>query len=525
MYLDKIKSGLNYLNENDLANLLSGSLIGVEKETLRVSPEGGLAQTPHPESLGSSLTHPYITTDYSEALLEFITPPMNSVKSAIRFLEELHQFVYKRLNGEILWATSMPCVVAGESSVTIAQYGSSNIGKMKNIYRIGLGYRYGKIMQVIAGVHFNYSYPDAFWARQYLLSARDRSQQDFVTDKYFSLIRNLLRIGWIIPYLFGASPAICKSFLKGIPTTLQDFNENTLYQPYATSLRMSDIGYQNNKENENGIKACYDSLDEYIANLRYAIETPCRQYQDIGVKVNNEYRQLNANILQIENEYYSTVRPKQILNGYEKPIHALKERGVRYIELRSIDVNAYDPFGVNSEQLYFLEALMLFCLLNDSPYINPVEREEIDNNEMNVALRGREPGLQLDRNGAKIGLQEWAAQIFDALEPIGDMLDRVNQLPLYSQSIRNLRKLVDDPDKTPSARMLAEMRSKQEGFYAFARRQSISYNQYFNRLVISKDREDMLNNLSVASLQKQKEIETSDSLAFDDFLAAYFAQP
>ena len=524
MYLDKIKSGLDYLNQHDLTDLLSDSLTGVEKETLRVSPQGGLAQTPHPVVLGSALTHPYITTDYSEALLEFITPPLNSIKTVIRFLEELHQFVYKRLDGEILWATSMPCVVAGESSIPIAQYGTSNIGRMKNIYRVGLGHRYGKIMQVIAGVHFNYSYSDSFWDGLYEVSTKDRSRQDFVSDRYFSMIRNLLRIGWMVPYLFGASPAICKSFLKGIPTTLKEFNANTYYQPYATSLRMSDIGYQNNKENENGIKACYDSLDEYIANLRYAIETPCRQYEQIGVKVNNEYRQLNANILQIENEYYSTVRPKQILNGNEKPTHALKERGVRYIELRSIDVNAYDPFGVNQEQLYFLEALMLFCLLNDSPYINPVEREEIDNNEMLVALRGREPGLHLERNGDKIGLKHWSMEIFNALEPIGEVLDRVKQSPLYSQSIRNLRKLVEDPEKTPSARMLAEMSDNQEGFYAFARRKSISYNQYFNRLVISKEREEALRKVTVSSLQKLEEIEATDTLDFDVFLSNYFAQ-
>ena len=144
-------------------SIFAQSLIGLEKETLRVSQKGGLAQTPHPIRLGSALTHPYITTDYSEALLEMVTPPSNDINSALQFLRDMQHFIYNQLDNELLWATSMPCVVAGETSIPLAQYGSSNAGLMKTVYRRGLGHRYGRVMQVIAGVHFNFSFSEKFW--------------------------------------------------------------------------------------------------------------------------------------------------------------------------------------------------------------------------------------------------------------------------------------------------------------------------------------------------------------------------
>ncbi len=344
--------------------LLGRGLVGLEKETLRVAPGGGIARTPHPAVLGSALTHPWITTDYSEALLELITPPCEDYRQALDFLSDLHSFVYRKLADELLWVTSMPCVLAGEEQVPIAEYGSSNAGRMKHVYRVGLGHRYGRVMQVIAGVHFNYSLSDAFWSMyQDLAGDPDRELRRFRDTQYMGLIRNLQRVGWLIPYLFGASPAVCKSFFVGRQSRLQSFDEGTFYEPHATSLRMGDIGYQNRREQGVGVKACYDTLGAYINSLAHAIDTPAPLWEAIGVKLDGEYRQLNANILQIENEYYSSVRPKQLLEGLEKPILALRRRGIRYLELRSLDVNAYHPLGVDDTQVRFIEALMLYGLL------------------------------------------------------------------------------------------------------------------------------------------------------------------
>ena len=518
----KLKQRLKLLDAPDIEQALASSKIGLEKESLRVSPEGGISQTPHPVALGSPLTHSQITTDFSEALAELVTPPCDSVTEVIQSLDDIQNFVYRNLDNEILWATSMPCVVSGETSIPLARYGSSNAAQMKTAYRRGLGLRYGRSMQVIAGVHFNYSFSDAFWQQYQQLLNNNENLQDFISDQYMGVVRNLLRYGWLVPYLFGASPAVCKSFLNGQRTILQEFNSNTYYEPYATSLRLGDIGYQNNKEDLAGIKACYDSLDAYVESMQCAISTPNSAYQEIGVKVNDEYQQLNANILQIENEYYSSVRPKQIVQGDEKPSTALKKRGVAYVELRSLDVNAFDPHGINSEQLYFLEVFMLFCLLQSSPELSKSEVDAIDENLLIVAHQGRKPGLDLRRGEEKISLQDWASELCDKMKAVASLLDRANYCENYFSSVKSQIASVFDPELTPSARMLAEMRENDEGFFHHAQRLSKHHYHYYKNHSLPEGKVRFFESLANDSLEKQKKIEAEDDISFDDYLENYF---
>ncbi len=520
----KLRERLDRLIGLRHSQLMRDSAIGLEKECLRVNRKGGIAQTPHPAALGSALTHPCITTDYSEALIEFITPPFRQIPQALDFLRDVEQFVYRRLDDEYLWSTSMPCVVAGETSIPIARYGNSNAGRMKHVYRVGLGYRYGRVMQVIAGVHFNYSFPPEFWPVYSELEGNRLPMQDFISESYMSLIRNLQRFGWLIPYLFGASPAICKSFLGDAPTTLQEFNENTYYEPYATSLRMGDIGYQNNKENEYGIKANYDSLASYIESLTCAINTPCREYEKLGVRVGDEYRQLNSNILQIENEYYSTIRPKQVLQGNEKPTLALKRRGIAYVELRSLDVNAFDPLGINERQLHFLECFLLFCLLHDSPVISDDERRAIDENELRTAHRGRDPELTLVRDRHSVRLQAWAGELLAEMHSVCELLDQSSKGTPYCTALEAQMAKVRDPELTPSARMLNEMRDHGEGFYHFAKRLSEIHQHFFTNLPMSEAREQYFTELATKSIEDQQALEAADEISFDEYLNRYFAQ-
>ena len=239
-----LRSRLAKLAGSAPQGVLSKALKGIEKESLRVDRNGYIAQTPHPAALGAALTHDAITTDYSEALLELITPPFEDLRATLAHLRDLHGFVYANIGDELLWATSMPCRVSGDESVPIARYGSSNRGMMRHIYRRGLGWRYGRVMQTIAGVHFNYSYPQAFWEALAAADGNGAADCDYVSAAYFSLIRNFQRFGWLVSYLFGASPAICSSFLAGRASAgLDDFDQGTLFKPWATSLRMSDIGY------------------------------------------------------------------------------------------------------------------------------------------------------------------------------------------------------------------------------------------------------------------------------------------
>jgi glutamate--cysteine ligase len=475
-------------------------------------------------SLGSPLTNRYITTDYSEALTEIITPPSDVRNEPLRFLFAAHHFAYRHLQDEILWCASMPCVVEGDEGIPIAEYGNSNAGQMKTVYRRGLGHRYGRIMQVIAGVHFNYSLPTEFWEFYQESEGDGRAPQVFISEAYFGMLRNLQRFGWLIPYLFGASPAVCKSFLGGRPTSLESFDEFTYYEPYATSLRMGDIGYQNSKEEGTGIKASYDCLDAYVETLSRAIETPCPIYQAIGVKVDGRYEQLNANILQIENEYYSTVRPKQIPESMEKPIHALKRRGVRYVELRSLDVNPFHPLGIAEEQVYFIEALMLLSLLLKSPAINVAEQHAIDWNELATAHQGRDPQLKLKRNGDRTPLRDWGLEVCDALQPICELLDEELADSPYQASLELQRCRLKDPQLTLSARMLAEMRDREESFFQFAQRMSKQHQRYFSQQGNSHEDQSLLEQEAADSWRRQREIEAADRVSFDAFLADYFAQ-
>lgn len=517
---------LEFLAKRGQSSNLSLGLKGLEKESLRITDDGRIAQTPHFSSLGSALTHPYITTDYSEALLEFITPPYPQGLATLAFLDDIHRFVFHHLPPqEQLLATSMPCEFDQDQDIPIARYGDSNIGQMKYVYRLGLSYRYGRTMQAIAGIHFNYSIHEGLWPVLQALFSSDRETEAFKSEAYFALIRNFQRCGWLLLYLFGASPAVCKNFLecrKEIPSNFSKFNHNTYYAPFATSLRMSDIGYKNQTQSKLYINL--NSLDDYVASLCHAIETPHPPYEAIGIKVEGQYRQLNANILQIENEFYSPVRPKQITRSGEKPTLALKRRGVRYIEVRSLDLNPFEPLGIHHSQMLFLEALLLYCLIKPSPPLSHPENQAIQANLLATAYRGRDPALTLNQNGRPILLRKWAQSLCFELQSLCEMLDQQHSGTPYQDSLADQMEKVQYPEKTPSAQMLSEMQKHNESFAGFALRRSQIHADYFRGRPLSSDKLAQLNQVARESLAEQKRIEATDQMDFDEFLRRYFAQ-
>jgi len=502
---------------------LFGLKIGLEKESLRVKENGRISDQAHPQALGSPLTHPYITTDYAEALLELITPPCESSAETLDFLATTEAFVYHHLNHEKLWTTSMPCALNGEDDIQIARYGSSNIGQMKTIYRRGLGHRYGKLMQVIAGVHFNFSFPEPFWRTLHQLdkNAEHLSLRNFKDQSYMDMIRNIQRYGWLVIYLFGASPAISKTFLKGMPGSLSKLDQDSYYEPYATSLRMGDIGYTNSKEGKSGIHIGYNSLAEYLATMRQAINCPSKEYARIGIRKNGRYQQLNTNILQIENEHYSTVRPKQILNTLEKPVDALEQRGIEYIELRSLDINPFCPTGLTLQQLHFLEVFMSFCLFKDSPTMSPDENKELNLNQLLVAHQGRQPGLELHRSGRLVLLKDLAKQIFEQLTAMAGKMDQTYACERYSQAVRAHYDMIENPDLTPSAQVLGEMREKQESFMAFTLRKSCQHRDFYLSHKMDSEKFRFYNQISRESLLQQQSIEEQEVIDFEKFMDAY----
>src|SRR5690606_10737748 len=489
----------------------------------RVSPDGRIEQSAHPRSLGAALTHEHITTDYSEALIELVTPAFAESWQLLQYLCDLRQFVYRHLSDELLWATSMPGEIEGDACIPVAHYGRSNVGRMKEVYRVGLGYRYGRMMQAISGVHYNYSFPAHFWPLLAHVLQQRQSGQAFISAQYFGLLRNYRRYGWLVLYLFGNSPAVCASFVRGREHTLQQFSPGTLYEPYATSLRMSDLGYRN--KSQAGVHISVNSLEEYVRDLSAAVSTPHPEYERIGVKVGGEYRQLNANLLQIENEYYSYIRPKRVARSGERPTSALRRGGVEYVEFRALDVSAFDPVGVNQNKLRFVEAFAALCVLKQSDPIGADEQQQLDANHAIVARRGREPGLQLNRAGRSVELRAWALELIDSMRGICELLDEREPQKPYTAALELQEAKVLDPALTPSARSLEELRESGESFAEFALRMSRLHKSYFLELYPpNEQRLAEFASEAEESLREQHELEASDRVTFDQYLADYFGR-
>ncbi|MFT2091307.1 glutamate--cysteine ligase [Paraglaciecola sp. 2405UD69-4] len=501
---------------------LTGIKHGVERETLRINPNGGLSQAPHQVSLGAALTHEFITTDFSESLLEFITPPEVSIDKTIGQLKDIHKFVLSNIDEERLWPMSMPCFIENQDAIPIANYGTSNVGKMKSLYRVGLKNRYGSMMQAISGVHFNFSLPDEFWQQWLLADGEQLVNKDSISAAYFALIRNYRRFCWIIPYLYGASPALCGSFIKGKESKLpfKKLGKGTYYLPYATSLRMSDLGYTNSAQS--GLNICYNKVDTYIESLRAAINQPSDVYKKFAGKKDGNYQQLNSNVLQIENELYSPIRPKQPTRSLEKPTDALDERGVSYIEVRALDVNPFTAIGIERNQFFFLDVFLLYCLVKPSSLMDAAQYQETETNLNTVVARGREPKLELTCSAKAIELKEWALQLFSDMKEIAEILDSANKTDDYSVALEVERQKVLDPSLTPSALVLEQLIEQGIDNGTLGLNLAESFKNELANVNYEYMSADELVKQAELSIQKQRLIEQQDTISFDEFLSGYF---
>jgi glutamate--cysteine ligase len=513
---------INRLAASSTSKVICGGRKGVEKESLRVTPDGFLSRKPHPPAFGSPLTNRFITTDFSEALLEFVTPPFEHTWETLRFLCDIHQFSYAGLGQELLWVCSMPCRIGDDADIPLAQYGQSNVGRMKTIYRNGLGLRYGRNMQTIAGVHFNYSMPDTFWPAYQEIERFQGNVDSLRSEAYFGLVRNFRRFGWLVLYLFGASPALCKSFANPAGPKMPSLNDSTLYQPYATSLRMSDLGYSNRTQAK--INISVNRIDEYIDDLRRAIHTPEPAFEKFGVKVNGEYVQLSVNQLQIENEYYSAIRPKRVARSGERPTAALMRGGVEYVEIRSLDINPFDPVGINQNAMRFVEAFVIYCLLQDSPPLDEDGSDEAARNHGQTAKFGRDPDLRLVRDGQAATIIDWGTEIIRDVQFVAELIDRESGGSDYRDAVSVQAELLRNPDATPSARVLNELATSGTGFFDFAMSAAVGHKEYFSMLEpMQVERLGQMETEATESLLRRRLIESSDALSFDEYLANYFS--
>ncbi|WP_159991300.1 glutamate--cysteine ligase [Pelistega ratti] len=501
--------------------LLSQLQRGIERETIRLDNTGYFSQTPHPIVLGSALTHPYITTDYSESLLEIITDPQPSVEALRQQLLEVHTFVQQNIPDQILWGQSMPCELPKEEDIPIAQYGSSNSGKLRHVYRQGLAVRYGKKMQCIAGLHYNFSVPDALWD---ILPLSGGTHQDRQNNGYMGLIRNFRRYAWLLMYLFGASPAINGSFLdeqqKSFLKPLFEGQDHTYYLPWATSLRMSDLGYKNDTQAQ--LKSCFNDIHGFAKLIVDAVTTSWPAYEKIGTQKNGQWIQLNTNILQIENEFYSTIRPKRTHGRGERPVTALIKHGIQYIEVRCIDINPFDPLGIDADTCYFLDTFLVFCAIKESPLFGGSgDCTESNLNFNTVVNMGRKPNLQLSDHGKAVLLKDWGISLCEQLAPVAESLDTAYQTHHYTQALARQKAKLLDASLCPSHQVLSLLQQSNTSFNETFLKVSQQASHYLASVDLSDTVRQHLTQTVQDSLIKQKEIEASDNISFEAYLQQF----
>ena len=493
---------------------------GIEKEGLRVNADAHINSESHPYTLGSTLTHPHITTDYSEALLEFITPVKQNADDVLAFLDDVQRFSYQYLPEQYIWPASMPGVIENELDVPIADYGTSNVGTLKHVYRHGLWHRYGRKMQCIAGLHYNYSVSDELW--QIIAQMKNETlDRDFISNEYFGLIRNFRRYSWLLLYLFGASPAIDASFLLDEEHDLEKWDDTTFYSPYATSLRMSGLGYQNNAQDH--LFVCFNGLPTYTQTLKTAMQQSIPQYEAMGIEDQGVYKQLNTNLLQIENEYYSDIRPKRNSQNGEKPLTALNDHGVEYIEVRCLDLNPFEALGVNRDQIYFMDLFLAYCLLSPSPKLSDSECKEVAENQKRVVMDGRRPDFTLQRLTESVRLQDWGRELLNNMKPLAKLLDDKQGGVDFQNALNIMQQRIEDSTQTPSAQVLANMKKNKQSFSEFGLQQAQQVAEHFKDPVNS-ERHDFWVNLAQTSIKQQSEIETADTQEFPEYLAEYLVK-
>ena len=525
---DKVlKWHLDFFNQPDVIPLLSRIKHGIEKEGLRTDLYGNLALTPHPKLFGEPLTNQWLTTDFSESLLEFITPVSESIDESLDYLFDCHTLAYQILKDEIIWPNSMPSRLPSDAQIPIAKYGNSNIAKMKTVYRRGLALRYGRAMQTIAGIHYNFSLPETLWRKlfeksKYFGQTKIKLLQDYIDKRYFDLIRNFRRNYWLLIYLFGASPCVDKSFIQDRLNDLEKLNDKDLYKANATSLRMGDLGYQSKVQQSLSIS--YNSLEDYISSLSNALKKSYEPYEKFQKKENGLYQQLSSSILQIENEFYSPIRPKQVIRLGETPLNALRYRGVEYIEIRCLDLDPFNPIGIDKKTIKFLDAFLLYCLCDDSEMSNDYETEIISKNQSEIVNHGRKRDLLIQTSSGTQSIKEKSIEIFDKLEMIAKQLDKTHGSNDYLDSIKEQKLKIKYSKLTASSKLLIQMEKENLSFIDLNLKLAEQHANLFKHHKVDKLKHQNLLNLIKQSIRIHKDFEQKNEINFDQYLFEYFKE-
>ena len=509
---------LTYLTQSagenrDLKNIFSFNR-GIERETLRVTENGRISEQPAPKELGNILTHPFITADFAEAQPELITSVHDSPAAVLNELEKIHAFMAKNLKNELMWSPSMPCELPPKSRIKTADFGQTNLGRLKGLYRSGLAERYGKEMQTICAIHYNFSFNQYFWEWLKQIEKSREPIKQYKSRRYFDLMRNFRRYSWLLTYLFGASPATCESFVQSKNHGLIKFHDReTMFSPYSTSLRSADIGYKSSVQSEY-VTVSYNGLAEYVSSLKAAIQKNFKGYE----KFSEKKSQISSSLLQSEAEFYTTIRAKRKVESGENFLLSLSKNGVEYVELRLLDLNPFTPLGISEDQIRFLDIFLLFCLLIESPKDNGKRLEDNAFNYNAAILNGRDKSLTLRDGGKETTLETWANEIIKQLRGIANFIDTVEKSTRNQESLKTISKLVSDPELTPSGKMLGEMSEKELSFLQFGLRRSKENHKHYLDLYLDIEELEFFKNITEESHKKARKLEDDEKEDFNAFL-------
>jgi len=516
-----MRLSLKDLRESGALDDLKSIKRGIEKESLRIDSQGSISKKKHPDKLGSALTNEFITTDFSEALLELVTPTFTDTQDCIEFLTDLHSFVYRSMDKELLWPLSMPCSIESDEEVLIGRYGSSNTGMMKSIYRKGLAHRYGSKMQTISGIHYNFSFPNKFFKKiSDFKRLTNQDLKDIKNDIYLGIARNFKRYEWLYFLLFGASPAFSSTFTEKDLSRFEKLPKGSYFQKHATSLRMGDLGYIS--KIQNNLNISINSIEEYLQDLKNALTKSHVEYENIGEILEGERIQLNSSVIQIENEYYSTIRPKRTCPSGERPINILRSQGIEYLELRCVDLDPFSPIGIERKQIDFLDIFLLLCLIKESPPFNEKETQHLKENHKRIVNYGRKPDLKIYFENDEVFVSDLASNLLQEMYEIAEELGKIlfrEKNNVWKESLQTQKETLEDLNLTPSGRMVERLirnnLSHEELGMEIAKSNVAFFENYNN------SREDIFKRETSLSKDKQKKIESEKSLPFEEYLTDF----
>lgn len=399
------------LNENIVSVIKKFGLVekvqrgnfGLEKENLRVDREGHLALTPHPAVFGDKKKNPYITVDFSESQLEMITPSFKKVEDAYYFMENLHDIVTENLENEYLWPQSIPPIIPEEENIPVAQFDED---KASEEYRKNLAAKYGKYLQLLSGIHYNFSFDNDFIKEFYEKSESKESFKDFKNNLYMKVARNYMKHSWLLVYLLGASAVVHKSYCTNCIGKMQVFDKDLYYFENGISFRNGICGYRNKKE----LYVSHNSLEEYINDLK---------------------KYIAEGTIQGAREYYSSLRlkaknPKDLLGS-------LEEDGIEYLEVRSIDLNPFARIGIELEDMQFIHLFMLHMLIKGECSFTKDDYLATKENEKMLATHGlNEEFMVTGVCGGKFKVVDLVTAIF------AEMVENFKALGIYNEKTEKI---------------------------------------------------------------------------------------